>query len=92
MPFIKFEITKEERELLDFAAANEYMKTLGWIKRLVLITARNSKIQNTTLELQEQFKNLDLSKVSEMINSDDSIFADNPEMLKQLEDLQDKRN
>ena len=101
MPFIKFEVTEEERSIIDRAAETDYMKALPWIKRLTMKTAQAMLHNQLQMEITESMKGLNLEDVKNMMegitNNDqtkieEGLFRNNPEMLKQLAELEEKNS
>ena len=56
MPRINFELTEEEKAILDSAAQTEHMQATSWARSFALRGARQVLSQKATIELVEALK------------------------------------
>lgn len=62
MPFINFEVTEEEKEMLTEAANLDHMKATGWARVIALRTARQNILEEgrrQSIRKQDENGNVD---------------------------------
>ena len=86
MPFINFEVTEEEKEILDKAASKEHMKATAWARSFVLRGARQINSQDVNEKLLNLF---DTDFFKSMMNVDMKAISDaNQEVLAMMNQIE----
>jgi len=75
MPFIKYEVSEEEKQILDSAANLDHMKATGWARVIALRTARQTLINEANRKAMDLVSPADMMEFKTVMEQFTEMMA-----------------